>query len=1689
MSAAFTRRAARAALAVSVGLAGLATIPAVASAAPDGTQLVISEAYGGGGNSGGAFDSDFIELHNPTSSPIDLTGLYLHAASTGGSSYGAPLALTGTVPANGRWLVKAATGSNTSQPDLPTPDQTTTWTMGGTGFRVSLQTSSTVLSLTGNTTAHASVVDFLGVGSSTAFETAAAGATANGTSAQRSATGTDTNSNAADFTIGAPTPQSSGSVDPEPEPGTDRTIEQIQGAGSSSSLVGQTVRTTGVVTAAFPTGGFSGFYVQQPTGTDPNASDGVFVFKPGGQSWAIPAIGEAVTVTGVVGEFFDLTQVSGTAVATTGAAALPAATPLAFPASDAQREALEGMRVAPQGPFTVTDNYGLNRFGEIGLAAGDRPLWQPTEVADAQAPGATAAVIAENATKRLTLDDGSSWDYLTNTEAKNTPLPYLTGSGPIRVGAPVTSTLTGVLDYRFDLWRLQPSGQLTGNQASGVTFADTRTAHPEPVGGDIEIATFNVLNYFPTTGDLYGGCSTYNDRAGNPITVNDCGTNGPRGAANAVNLGRQEAKIVEAINGLDADIVSLEELENSAYYGPDRDAAISRLVGALNADAEAGTWAFVATPSTYTNAGTDVIRNGFIYQPSTVAPVGESDILVTPAFDNAREPLAQVFQAAGGDASSQFIVVTNHFKSKSSGTDAGDGQGPSNADRVAQANALVTWLDALQAAKGTDRVFISGDINAYSEEDPIQALEAAGYTDLRKELAPDEYTYLFGGLVGSLDHILANDAARAWVTGADVWNINAVEPLALEYSRSNYNITDFYAPDAYRSSDHDPLVVGIDLPATAPTETTLNLIGINDFHGRIDANTVKWAGTVEQLRAAGGEGNTVMVGAGDLIGASLFESAITEDQPTLDVLDALDMDASAVGNHEFDQGWDFLRDKVIGGADGFHAADFSYLGANVYEAGTTNPVLPEYAVFDRAGLDVCVVGAVTQETSSLVSPGGITAIEFGDPIEAINRVSAEIDDECDVTVATMHAGASRAGTDPLFESELTEDTEFARAVRDLDPDVDAFFQAHTHKVYAYDAPVPGQPGTTRPFLQTGEYGSNVGNISLTIDLATNDVTAYTQQIVPRTTVADATLVGAYPRVAAVKTIVDAAIANAAVVGNQPKATITGDITTAHTSGGSFVNGVWTGGTRDDRASESAVGNLVADALVGALNKPEHGNATIGIVNPGGLRNELFYAGNTATNPANTDGVVTYSEANAVLPFVNNLWSITLTGAELKQVLEQQWQPAGSSRPFLQLGLSENVRTTLDPTKPIGQRVTSVTIDGAPLDPSAEYQIATFSFLGTGGDNFTAFRDGESVDTGLVDRDAWISYLAERSPVSPDFARRQVYLAGPAEVVGGTTSTYTLSKAALTSRGTPQPTGVSASLVSGSTSTPLGTFPVAANGTATVILDPTRDIPAGAEVVLTIAPAGTTVTIPAVAGPPNVASVGTASVVEGDTGTTELVLPVTLSEPSTSTVTVDWATASGEQPAAGLDYQSESGTVTFLPGETEATVTVTVNGDTDVEPGQAYGAEWLGVVLSNPVHASLGDGWARVGFGLIIDDDPKTTISISTAVASEGDSGTTDLVFEVTLSEALTETATVGWSTTSGDQPAADVDYQAASGTVTFLPGETVAFVTVTVYGDTEVEPGQAFGAEWLAVVLASPVNARLADGWGHAGFGLILDDV
>ncbi|WP_051687490.1 MULTISPECIES: ExeM/NucH family extracellular endonuclease [Micrococcales] len=613
-------------------------------------------------------------------------------------------------------------------------------------------------------------------------------------------------------------------------------IADIQGTTDISPMDHRKVTTSGIVTAAYPQGGLKGYYLQTPgTGGDqgptPGRSDGLFVYSP--DTVGQVRVGEQVKVFGQVSEYYGQTQISVSAGAVSEIHdAAPAVKPFTglVPEDPAAREALEGMLLQPSGEITVTDSYATNRYGEIGLVNGSKALPQSTDVAR---PGSEAqAVEAANARKEYLLDDGATVDYTRG--ASGTPVPYLSNGKPVRAGEPATFTQPVILGYGYDSWRLQPTTWLTGGPeaAAPATFGNTRVATPQKVGGDVSVASFNVLNYFPTTGDQLSGCQYYKDRENNPITVS--GGCDARGAANQENLDRQQRKIVEAITSLDASVLSLEEIENSARFGQNRDAALHQLVDALNQKAGTDKWKAVDSPATVPGSE-DVIRTAFIYQPAKVTPSGDSTILADPAFDNARRPLAQAFQptASGSD---KFLAIVNHFKSKGSGEgpgneDAGDGQGASNASRVAQAKALATFAADQQSAAATDNTVLLGDFNSYTQEDPMQVLYEAGFQDIGSAKTTKQ-TYLFGGRVGSLDHVLASGPMFDAVAGADVWNINSVESVGLEYSRFNNNVTNLYAPDAYRSSDHDPLLVGFNTVSSDSGHHNHGHGGHHGGHGR-----------------------------------------------------------------------------------------------------------------------------------------------------------------------------------------------------------------------------------------------------------------------------------------------------------------------------------------------------------------------------------------------------------------------------------------------------------------------------------------------------------------------------------------------------------------------------------------------------------------------------------------------------------------------------------------------------------------------------------------------------------------------------------------------------------------------------------------------------------------------------------------
>ena len=828
------------ALSLAVGTLAIGIAPASPAAAgvDPAAPIVVSEVYGGGGNSGATYTYDYVELYNTTGSAIDLTGYSVQYGAPTGTTY-SRVALVGSIPATGYFLLRFGTGDATVGAALPvTPDQTSSTNIGGTNGKIALVDATVPAALTcgGDCDSAVGVVDFVGYGTANDFAGAAAPAGSNTTSVSRGATNTNTANNAADFAARAHSPRAPFVPPVIPDVGN-RTIPEIQGTGAASPFAGSTATTRGVVTAVYDTGGLDGYVIQTPgtggTFADRTASDGLFVFSSSTDD--LVDVGQYVEVYGLVSEFNGLTEI--TVAGPDDLEILPdvvaAPTPIVgeWPATDTTREAAESMLYRPTGTYTVTNTFTTNTFGAVGLAFGDEPLRQPTDVVDFDTPGAVDQIKAENYAKSVVIDDGGTFNYTNPANQSLTP-PYVSLTNPVRIGATANLVGTFVVDFRNNLWTLQPPKLLSTTNPSEIsTFTNTREPTPDAASlgnGSLSVASFNVLNYFTTLGTDSPTCVPFNDRAGNGITVNEgCDQ---RGAWDAASLARQQVKIVNAINTLDASVVGLMEIENSARLGEPADEALATLVGALNAAAGSLKWTYVPSSTELPqNVGEqDVITNAIIYQVAEVEPVGAPRALGnlssgTGAFNNAREPIGQAFAPRNGGE--PFFVAVNHFKSKSSGAEADTGQGAFNQSRVAQATALRDWVDSVLDSYSpaiTDS-FLVGDFNSYTMEDPLQVLYAAGYADsneLRGEAK--EYSYSFSdntggsltqgmGLSGSLDHVLVNAGAQERMTGADIWEINSAESIALEYSRYNSHGTLFYDESPFRSSDHDPVIVAFDV--------------------------------------------------------------------------------------------------------------------------------------------------------------------------------------------------------------------------------------------------------------------------------------------------------------------------------------------------------------------------------------------------------------------------------------------------------------------------------------------------------------------------------------------------------------------------------------------------------------------------------------------------------------------------------------------------------------------------------------------------------------------------------------------------------------------------------------------------------------------------------------------------------------
>jgi len=815
-----SRPAALPTLRVTRALALLLALP-VALATQSQAAVVISQVYGGGGNSGATLKNDFIELFNNGTAAVPVGGWsvqYNSAAGTGNWQV-TPLPANTTIQPGQYLLIYEAPGTAGASP--LTPDVTGTIAMAAAAGRVALVNNGAALP--GGTNSGGAIVDAVSYGPSTVqTEGTPTAQLSNTTAALRNSGGCiDTNNNSADFSIGTPMPRSSaatlapcdGSVGGggSGSPPKSAAIFTIQGSGASSPLLGQTVLTSGVVTKVVN----NGFFIQDPVGDGkPETSDGIFVFTSTAPP-AAAAVGNLVQVTGSVVEFSsgagtaatpltEINNVTAVSVLNSGLTITPTVVTLPLAEGDTL-ERYEGMLVRFTGTLTVQQNYFQARFGQLTIGAGGRHE-TPT---NRYRPGTAQAVALADleARSRLLLDDGSS---LQNAN----PTAYALPGGVPRAGDQV-SNLVGVLDYGLatatasgaGLYRLQPT------EAPVFAVANARTTTPPTVVGNIKLASMNVLNFFTTftdgttaTGQTAQGCTL-----GSATSASNC-----RGADSLIEFQRQRAKIVVALAGMNADAVGLMEMQNNGNV------AVQNLVDALNAQVGAGTYAVVPAPSQGT--GTDAIRVAMIYKPAKLNLIGASNS-DADAINN-RPPLAQTFAAANGE---KFTLIVNHLKSKSScpavgdanyagNNDIGDGQGCWNAQRVAQARRLRTFVAQVQSTSGSNDVLLVGDFNAYAQEDPVYDLTSSGYIDQSGRFEQLGYSYVFDGTAGRLDHAITTASLSSKVMGAVHWHIDADEGLAQDYNLEfKQPACATCAPDPYdgtlpfRASDHDPVLVGLGL--------------------------------------------------------------------------------------------------------------------------------------------------------------------------------------------------------------------------------------------------------------------------------------------------------------------------------------------------------------------------------------------------------------------------------------------------------------------------------------------------------------------------------------------------------------------------------------------------------------------------------------------------------------------------------------------------------------------------------------------------------------------------------------------------------------------------------------------------------------------------------------------------------------
>ncbi|MDA9530548.1 ExeM/NucH family extracellular endonuclease [Bradyrhizobium sp. CCBAU 25338] len=1216
-------------------------------------------------------------------------------------------------------------------------------------------------------------------------------------------------------------------------------ISAIQGSGAGSAMVGQTVTVEAIVVGDFQNGdadanrNLNGFYLQEETtDSDGNVLTSEAIFVYGGATDV--QIGDRVRVTGSISEYFGLTELTASNISVVQAGAVADVDTMAVQIDlssmgttlsqdgdyQPDLEAYEGMLVTIPQTLTVTEQYNLDRFNEIKLVAGERP----EQFTQENAPDAAAyqAYLAELGARTITYDDGlnvqnAAINNLDGFDPNDNPsaAPNYGTADAVRMGDTVTG-LTGVLDYQW-----------AGNSASGATWrirsvedgANTfgagdnpRTDAPEDVGGRLKVASFNVLNYFTTLDN--GGTTAIGEA--------------PRGADNAAEFARQTEKLVATILDMDVDVLALTELEND-FSAASSGNAIKYLVEQLNAVAGAGTYAWVDPGQQF--VGGDAIAVGFIYDTTavkiadgtTIEILNDADLpglglggllgqsTVGAVFDGentSRNAIAVTFEElATGET---FTAIANHLKSKSgtgSGADSdqGDGQGNWQNQRELAATALTAWAASDPTGSGDPDVMLLGDFNGYAKEQSTALIEGAGYENLQ-DREDGAYSYVFDGQTGTLDYAFANASLGAQVSGVTTWHINADEADALDYNTDYGRDTSIFDGDSsIRVSDHDPVIVGLNLGEQEPTPAyTLQILHASDFEAGLNAvdRAGNFAAIVDYLEET--YDNSITLSSGDNFIPSPFFSAgsdgslkevyetaletyyglaagtlnISPGFGTADMamLNIIGVQASAIGNHEFDAGTKAFAD-IIKQTAGYPGAQFPYLAANldfsadanlasVYtgtiqdadaytgfppEAGIGKKIAPA-TVIEENGEKIGVIGATTQIVQSISSTGGVEVI--GDNVDDMAALAAILQPTID--------GLLAQGINKIILVSHLQQLALEKALAPLLHGVDVIVAGGSHTLLAdetdalragdtaadtYPIVTANADGKTTLIVNTsGEYSyvgrlvvdfDAEGNVIYTANTAVNGAYASTEEVVASLYDGNTTV--------DVDDDGDVDADDADPFADGGRGDLVNDI--AQAVGG--IIDVQDGNTfgktevylEGRRSEETNLGDLSADANLWYAQKVDP-TVLVSIKNGGGIRDSIGYVyavgGEAVESPplANTSvgkeaGEVSQLDIANSLRFNNALSMVTVTADQLLEVLEHAVAATTATATPGQFAQVGGIAFSFDKDLPAGNRVQSAALiddNGNPVlalvangelvvDPEMAIRVVTLSFLLTGGDGY------------------------------------------------------------------------------------------------------------------------------------------------------------------------------------------------------------------------------------------------------------------------------------------------------------------------------------------------------------------------------------